>query len=118
MNLNYCNLIIDIMLQKIPKLPVRYYHWTLLNIGLIIALSKGMTLLGIIASLLFIAVAAAPVALYLGILAPPPHQIFQDEIIAKLKENRECIESYFERWQQAEEEKKINLVIKVDISIV
>ena len=66
------------MLQKIPKLPCRYYHWTLLNIGLIIALTKGFTLISIASSLLFIAVVAAPVALYLGILAPPPHHIFQE----------------------------------------
>jgi hypothetical protein len=36
----------------------------LLNVGLLIALCKDMTLLGILASLVFITLAAAPLALY------------------------------------------------------
>lgn len=63
------------MLQKIAKIPSRFYHLALLNIGLIIALSKGMSLLAILSSLLFVGLAVAPVALALGFLAPPPHQL-------------------------------------------
>ncbi len=66
------------MLQKITKVPSRYYQLVLLNIGLIIALSKEMSLLAIISSLVFVALAVAPVAIALGLIAPPPHQIFHE----------------------------------------
>ena len=79
------------MLQKITKAPTKYYQLLLLNIGLIIALSKGMTLLGIISSLAFITLALAPVATYFGIISPPPHQIIQDEICNKLKEYHKTV---------------------------
>jgi len=63
-------MIIIIMLQHIPS---RYLQLALLNVGLLIALCKDMTLLGILASLAFITLAVAPIALYFEIISPPPH---------------------------------------------
>jgi hypothetical protein len=66
------------MLAKIRDIPVRYYQLALLNVGLIVAISKEMSLLSIVTSLLFVALAAAPFAVILGLLSPPPHQIVQN----------------------------------------
>ena len=53
--------------------------WTMaIAIGLVLALCKGMTLLGIVASFAFVALALAPAAVYFGVLSPPPHQILLD----------------------------------------
>ena len=73
------------MLQKITNFPTKYLQLALLNIGLIIALTKGMTLIGIISSLVFISLVLAPVATHFGILSPPPHQIIREELSNKLK---------------------------------
>lgn len=90
------------MLQKITKAPTKYYQLILLNIGLITALCKGMTLLGIVSSLAFVALALAPVATYFGIISPPPHQIIQDELITKLKEYHKKICECIEKWKEEE----------------
>ena len=66
------------MLQKITKAPTKHYQLFLLNVGLVLALCKGMTLLGIVASFAFVALALAPAAVYFGVLSPPPHQILLD----------------------------------------
>ena len=66
------------MFQKITRVPTKFYQLAALNIGLIIALCKGMTLLSIASSLIFVALALSPVAIYLGLLSPPPHQIIQE----------------------------------------
>ena len=87
------------MLQKITKAPTRFYQLLLLNVGLIIGLCKEMSLIGLVASLVFIALAVAPIALYLGILSPPPHQIIQDEVCQKLKDWHSNIRDYISKWQ-------------------
>lgn len=66
------------MLAKIRDIPVRYYQLALLNLGLVVAISKEMSLLSIFTSLLFVALAVAPFAVMLGLLSPPPHQIVQN----------------------------------------
>lgn len=66
------------MLTKVRDIPVRYYQLALLNLGLIIAISKEMSFLSIVTSLLFVALAIAPFAVMLGLLSPPPHQTVQN----------------------------------------
>jgi len=56
------------MLQRIMAIPPCFYQLILFNIGLILALSKEISFLCIVSSLLFIIAAAAPVAVFLGIL--------------------------------------------------
>jgi hypothetical protein len=63
------------MLSKIRNIPLRYYQLALLNIGLIIAISKDMSLISIVTSLLFVGLAVAPFGVLLGLISPPPHQI-------------------------------------------
>jgi hypothetical protein len=66
------------MLSKFRDIPIRYYQLALLNLALILALSKAMTLISILTSFLFVALAAAPVAVLLGLLPAPPHQIVHE----------------------------------------
>lgn len=61
------------MLSKITKIPSTYFQLALLNLGLITALYKEMSLLSIITSLVFITLVVAPIAIATGILSPPPH---------------------------------------------
>jgi hypothetical protein len=100
-------------MQNISKIPSRYYQLGLLNVGLIIALYKGMTLLGILSSLVFITLAVAPLAIYLGVLSPPPHEIIQEEISNRLRGCCGKFSEYLSRWQSSEEEQKTKLVVKV-----
>ena len=101
------------MFQKITKVPTKFYQLVALNIGLLIALCKGMSLLSIFSSLIFVALALSPVAIYLGILSPPPHQIVQESICNKFKESHKKMCECVEKWEQQEEEKKVMLPIKV-----
>ena len=66
------------MLKNITNIPLRFYQLALLNVGLIIAISKEMSLLSIISSLLFVGLAVAPFGIILGLLSPPPHQLIHD----------------------------------------
>jgi hypothetical protein len=90
-------MIIIIMLQQIPP---RYIQLALLNVGLLIALCKDMTLLGILASLAFITLAAAPLALYFKILSPPPHELISHSITDRLKDCRKALSGHLEQWGQ------------------
>jgi hypothetical protein len=63
--------IIIFMIQKVSSIPWRFYQLALLNVGLIVALSKGFSLLYIVSSILFVALVLAPVAVYFKILSPP-----------------------------------------------
>jgi hypothetical protein len=66
------------MIQKVSSIPSRFYQLALLNVGLIVALSRGFSFLYIVSSLLFIAAIVAPVASYLNILSPAPVQILHE----------------------------------------
>ncbi len=58
-----------------------------------------MSLLAILSSLLFVALAVAPVAVALGFLAPPPHQLIHQEIINKLKKCHDKCGEYLNEWK-------------------
>ena len=102
-----------IMLQKITKTPTKYYQLFLLNVGLVVALCKGMTLLSIVSSFAFVALALAPAAIYFGVLSPPPHQVLLDEVGGKLRECHKLACEWLGRWREEEAEKKVKLPIKV-----
>ena len=69
------------MFQRVASVPARYYELAILNVGLIIALYKDMSLIAIMASLAFVALAIAPIAIMLGILSPPPYHLINEEIL-------------------------------------
>jgi hypothetical protein len=86
------------MLQKVTNVPARFYHLALLNIGLIISISKGHSILHILSSLAFIAALAAPIAIYFKFLNPDNIQIVHDEIQAKLTCLYAGVVSYLKNW--------------------
>ena len=59
-----------------------------------------MTLIGIISSLVFVALALAPFATYFGIISPPPHEIIQDELCNKLKDYHKKVCEFIEKWKE------------------
>lgn len=61
------------MLAKFTKLPPKYYQLALLNLGLIIALTKGMSLFAILSSIALVAAVIAPIAIAFEFLPPPPY---------------------------------------------
>jgi uncharacterized membrane protein len=56
------------MLREIANTPPKYYQLALFNIGLIIALYKGLSLLHIVSSLAFIIALVGPIARFFGII--------------------------------------------------
>lgn len=101
------------MLQKVTNVPARFYHLALLNIGLIISLSKGHSFLHILSSLAFITVLAAPIAIYFKFLNPDNFQIVHEEIQAKLSCLCTGVMSYLKNWNEVGEEKRIKYLIHV-----
>jgi hypothetical protein len=91
------------MLQKVTSVPARFYHLALLNLGLIISISKGHSLLHILSSLAFIAVLLAPIAIYFKILDPNNVQIIHDEIQAKMNCMCRTVMSYLTNWNEIDE---------------
>ena len=67
------------MLKKITEVPPRYFQLALLNIGLIIALSKELSFLHIILSLALVILVAAPVAVFFNILEKSSLEIVHKE---------------------------------------
>jgi len=88
------------MLSELTKVPVRFYQLALLNIGLIIALSKDLSLLYIIGSLLFVAALAAPIALYLGWISSPPITIIQEEVQTKISSFFKISSEFASGWSE------------------
>lgn len=66
------------MIQKVSSIPSRFYQLVLLNIGLVVALSKDFSLLYIASSLLLITVIVSPVAVYFNLLSPTPVQLLHE----------------------------------------
>lgn len=91
------------MLTKVTNIPARFFHLVLLNIGLIISISKEHSLLHILSSLAFIVVLTAPIATYFKILDVNNIQIIHDEIQAKLNGMYRGVVCYLENGNKVEE---------------
>jgi hypothetical protein len=86
------------MLQKVSNIPPKYYQLAILNVGLLIALSKELSLLHILSSLAFVVVLTAPLAIYLKLLQPNNIQIVHDEVQVKLNKVYAAILDYLKNW--------------------
>ena len=102
------------MLTKVTNVPARFYHLVLLNVGLIISLSKGHSLIHILSSLTFITALAAPIAIYFKFLDPNNFQIIHEEIQAKLNCMCKGVMSCLRNGSQVTEEQRIKYIIYVN----
>jgi hypothetical protein len=101
------------MLQSVSKIPAKYYQLAILNAGLLIALSKELSLLHILSSLAFMVALTAPLAIYFKLLQPNNIQIVHDEVQAKLNGVYAAILGYLKNWDQVDEEKRAKYIIHV-----
>ena len=90
------------MLEKVREIPPKYYQLALFNIGVIIAVSKGYSILHIVSSLAFITVLAAPIAIYLKILEQGKVQIIHEEIQAKIAKLWSSSVEFLKNWNEVE----------------
>jgi C4-dicarboxylate transporter len=95
------------MLQKVREVPPRFYQFALLNIGLILALSKDLSLIHIISSLVFILLVTAPIAIYYQFLRPENLQLVHEDIQAKLNNVFKSLGEYIKNWDEVDERKRI-----------
>lgn len=90
------------MIGKVREIPPKYYQLVLFNIGLIIAVSKGYSLLHVASSLAFITVLAAPIAIYFNILEKGKVQIVHEDIQAKLGKIWSSSIEFLKNWNEVE----------------
>ena len=88
------------MLSKAATIPPRYLQLALLNLGLIVALCKDYSLLYILTSLFLIAVLAAPLALHLRILHPPPITLIREQVHDKINQWTGCLHGFVQKWPE------------------
>lgn len=101
------------MLQKVREIPPKFYQLALFNIGLIVALSKELSPLHILLSLVFITVLTAPIATYFKILDPENASIIHQDIQAKLSGLCTSSMAFLSNWQELDQATRIKYFTNV-----
>lgn len=104
------------MINQVTAIPLRFYQLFILNMGLIVAISKELSFLYIISSLIFIAVVIAPLAIWFGFLESPA-QIIHEEIQLQMKQGWKQLVKCLSSWEESDDTKKTRYLVMVTIHI-
>jgi hypothetical protein len=104
------------MIDQVTAIPLRFYQLAILNMGLIVAISKELSFLYIISSLIFIAVVIAPLAIWFNLLENPA-QIIHEEIQLQMKQGWKQFVKCLSSWGESDDTKKTKYVVMVNFHI-